>query len=106
MVKLIAESEGNGYGIASLVSAEFNALGYSNVGFSNIQAYGNVLDGKNCIICDQFTLYGPDWTNIFRFKTGLFTNALPTFELSTPLFTSLTGSPIPNLRYPLGSSQY
>jgi hypothetical protein len=106
MVKLIAESEGNAYGIASLVSAEFNALGFSNIGFSNIQAYGNVLDGNNCIISDQFTLYGPGWTNVFRAKTGIFTNALPAFEWSTPLLSSQTGSPISNLRFPLGSPQY
>src|SRR5262249_45295545 len=54
-----AESEGNEYGIASLISLDVGGLG-----LSNIQTYGNVLDGKNCIICNQFSLFGPGWTDI------------------------------------------
>jgi len=99
MFHFIAESEGNEYGIASLISVDFGGLG-----LSNIQTYGNVLDGKNCIICNQFSLFGPGWTDIFTAKTGVFTNAPPGFDWDTPLISWNTGSPIPDITFPLDSS--
>jgi len=96
---VIAESQGNEYGIASLINVDLGTLG-----FSNVQTYGNSVGGNTSIICDQFSLFGPGWTHIFTAKTGIFTNAPPAFEWSTPLFSWQTGSQIPDIIFPLESS--
>jgi hypothetical protein len=68
-------------GVATLIGVE-TPLG----GFTNTESYANTYDPTNttCIICDTFTLLGPDNSNLFSFTTDIPIGATPEFEVTTP----------------------
>ncbi len=69
-------------GVASLMGVE-TPLG----GFTNTESYANTFDptGTTCIICNTFTLLGPNNTDLFSFTTDIPIGGSPEFELTTPL---------------------
>jgi hypothetical protein len=83
---LVAESVGTTTGawpgMASLIGIE-TLLG----GFTNTESYANFFDptATTCLICDTFSLLGPNNTDLFSWTTNIPIGGLPQFELSTPL---------------------
>lgn len=88
LFSLVAESVGTTSGAwpgtASLMGVE-TVLG----GFTNTESYANTFDptGTTCLICDTFSLLGPDNTDLLTWTTDIpLSGGLPQFELSTPAF--------------------
>ena len=83
---VVAESmgttQGEWPGVGSLVGL-LTPMG----GFTNIESYANWYDptGTTCLICNTFTLLGPDNTDLFSWTTNIPIGGLPQFELTTPL---------------------
>ncbi|MGH3562216.1 MAG: hypothetical protein ACRDTN_10600, partial [Mycobacterium sp.] len=107
VLESLAESQGNSHGLASQVGMD-----YGNWGFQNIESYANQItvagQTLNCIICDEFSVYGQDWGGpdavpLYDAKVDLFTNALPAFESSIPMLYLNFGSDLPELYFPLDS---
>lgn len=107
VLEVVAESEGNSHGVASLVGAD-----WGSAGFQNIESYANqvTVDGQtlDCIMCNQFDIYGQNWggvdaTPVFEGKLYIFTNALPQLEISIPSLNLVFGPSLPDLVFPLES---
>jgi hypothetical protein len=88
MFDFVAESVGTTSGawpgVASLVGV-LTPLG----GFTNTESYGNFYDptGTTCLICDTFSLLGPDNNPLFTWTIDIPIGARWEFELVTPLFS-------------------
>ncbi len=85
MFDFVAESvsttSGEWPGVASLIGV-LTPLG----GFTNTESYGNFFDptGTTCLICDTFSVLGPDNNPLFSWTIDIPIGARPEFELVTP----------------------
>jgi hypothetical protein len=69
-------------GVGSLIGIE-TLLG----GFTNTETYANTFEPTDtpCIICDTFTLLGPQDTQLFSWTSDITLGGSPQFEVTTPL---------------------
>jgi hypothetical protein len=56
-------------------------------GFTNTETYANTFEPTDttCLICDTFTLLGPQDTQLFSWTSDITLGGSPQFELTTPL---------------------